>query len=82
MMNLDLRTELEEAFDWDEDEVQIALEKVREIVVHLQESKTLEQNVPAILRQKLSKDYLPFQIEPLLKYFFRGALSYKEQIEA
>ena len=81
-MNFDLRTELEEAFDWDEDEVQAALENVSQIVVSLHEAKSLEHNVPDLLKKKLSKSYSSFQIEALLKYFFRGALTYKETIES
>ena len=81
-MNFDLRTELEEAFDWDEEEVQAALENVSQIVVFLHETKTLEHNVPDLLKKKLAKSYSLLQIEALLKYFFRGALTYKEMIES
>lgn len=77
-MNLDLRTELEESFDWDEEDVQAALEILHDMIAILYEEKVPEDAVPARLRTSLLMSYMPHQVESLIKYFFRGALSYKE----
>lgn len=78
MMNLDLRTELEESFEWDEEDVEAALEILHDMVVLLQKENVPEEQVPSRLRASLLASYLPHQVESLIKYFFRGALSYKE----
>ncbi len=81
-MNVDIRTELEEAFDWDEEEVQKALEFTQGFIESLHKNSISESSAFSILKSELLKKYQFYQVDPLIKYFFRGALSYKEPIES
>lgn len=70
-----MRTELEELFDWDEEDLLAALDITREMFEQAISSGSSEQATAYIVTQGLMNAYSNEQANALVKYFIAGALN-------
>lgn len=74
-MLLAMRTELEELFDWDEEDLSAALDITREMFEQMFASGMVEQAAAYAVAQMLMNAYNKEQANALVAYFIAGALN-------